>query len=596
MKWNPFDFNVDPNMTPEQLAYKRAINANVGAGLGDANYGGAGLAQLLTGLKLGYQNKGLNEVEQTGRQGAQDAMSALYQQPMTILGMNPMQPGISPQPMDPNSPQGIAADAMSAIGKGPGGIDFTALESQYGLPSGYLSQTAQIESGMNPNAQNPNSSAGGLFQFIDSTAQQYGLTDKMDPVASANAAAKLAADNAAYLRKTLGREPTAGELYLAHQQGAGGAAQLLANPGAPAASIVGADAVGLNGGNSNMTAAEFAGKWTGKFGNTPQQVTSQIPTAQIYEALQNPWLKPEERAMLTGMLDTQQGAPMQDLQMQKAQLELQQAQMQTEAMRNPGPPAPPEVLAERRALAAAAGLTPDQPEYSTYMLTGNMVAPNGGTEFGLTPVFGTNKDGKTVLMQIGKDGTAIETVLPDGVTPDLSVEAFQRAQGTQLGKLTADAQVDLQGALNKGQDALDLIQSVRDDPALPSITGVIQGGLFAPGIPGISGGQAGKDLSVKIDQLKGQTFLQAFESLKGAGQITEVEGQKATEAMARLNTAQSVEAYQAALDDLAGVIERAMDTARKKTGGTTDPQAAPAAKPTHRWNPETRQLEPIGGN
>lgn len=143
---------------------------------------------------------------------------------------------------------------------------FGAIESRYGLPAGYLGRTYQIESGGNPNAQNPNSSAGGGFQFIDSTARAYGLADKTDLAASADAAARLARDNAAALRRVLGRDPTAAELYLAHQQGGGGASALLANPNARAADIVGAEAVRLNGGRADMTAGEFAGLWLGKFG------------------------------------------------------------------------------------------------------------------------------------------------------------------------------------------------------------------------------------------------------------------------------------------------------------------------------------------
>ena len=135
---------------------------------------------------------------------------------------------------------------------------FATLEQQYGLPSGYLARTAQIESGMNPNAQNPRSSAGGLFQFIDSTAGDYGLTNRMDPYAASDAAARLARDNASFLRGKLGRDPTASELYLAHQQGAGGAWNLLSNPNASASSLVGQAAVSLNGGRGGATGADFA--------------------------------------------------------------------------------------------------------------------------------------------------------------------------------------------------------------------------------------------------------------------------------------------------------------------------------------------------
>lgn len=149
--------------------------------------------------------------------------------------------------------------------KSAAGVDFGSLESKYGLPTGYLYRTAQIESALNPNAKNPRSSAGGLFQFINSTAKAYGLTNRYDPHQASDAAARLARDNANYLRPILGREPTAAELYLAHQQGAGGAAKILRDPNASATSVVGSAAVKLNGGNSSMTAGDFAGLWLNKF-------------------------------------------------------------------------------------------------------------------------------------------------------------------------------------------------------------------------------------------------------------------------------------------------------------------------------------------
>jgi hypothetical protein len=160
---------------------------------------------------------------------------------------------------------GYQTDRTNYSGMGPGGIDFGAYEQKYGLPGGYLQRTGEIESNLNPNAKNPNSSASGLFQFIRSTAKQYGLTNPFDPVASTDAASRLARDNAAYLRARLGREPTGAELYLAHQQGAGGAWRLLRDKNARAADVVGSSAVRLNGGNSDMTAGEFANLWLSKY-------------------------------------------------------------------------------------------------------------------------------------------------------------------------------------------------------------------------------------------------------------------------------------------------------------------------------------------
>ncbi|UNE54977.1 transglycosylase SLT domain-containing protein [Bartonella machadoae] len=129
--------------------------------------------------------------------------------------------------------------------------------ARYGLPESYLYRVAQIESGGNPNARNPRSSAGGLYQFIDSTAKQYGLQDRFDPIQAADAMGILTRDNRNHLSRVLGRAPSEAELYLAHQQGAGGAARLLQNPHAQAAQIVGSNAVGLNGGNRDMRAGDF---------------------------------------------------------------------------------------------------------------------------------------------------------------------------------------------------------------------------------------------------------------------------------------------------------------------------------------------------
>jgi hypothetical protein len=141
---------------------------------------------------------------------------------------------------------------------------FSAASAQYPLVSqSYLATTAQYESNMNPNAWNK-SGAAGLFQFMPSTAAQYGLTNPYDPEASTYAAAKFANSNATYLMNKLGFAPSDDQLYLAHQQGAAGAAGLLANPDAPASSIVGYQAVyqnlpsSMKGQAGSMTAAEFA--------------------------------------------------------------------------------------------------------------------------------------------------------------------------------------------------------------------------------------------------------------------------------------------------------------------------------------------------
>ncbi|MGZ8924659.1 MAG: transglycosylase SLT domain-containing protein [Nitrososphaeraceae archaeon] len=84
-----------------------------------------------------------------------------------------------------------------------------------------LAQMCAIESGFKPNAQNPTSSAGGLFQFVDDTWNGYGGGNKFDPELNADRGAKYMKSNQQALGNALGREPTASEIYLAHNQGVG---------------------------------------------------------------------------------------------------------------------------------------------------------------------------------------------------------------------------------------------------------------------------------------------------------------------------------------------------------------------------------------
>lgn len=143
---------------------------------------------------------------------------------------------------------------------------------RYGIDPVVMRTIAQIESNMDPTAQNPRSSAGGLFQFIDSTWEQYGGGDKMDPYRNADAAARYLRDVQQTLTQMLGREPTPSEMYLGHQQGPSGAARLLSNPDAPAEQIVGRDAVRLNAGTPGMNARQFAGLWNTKYNSAARAI------------------------------------------------------------------------------------------------------------------------------------------------------------------------------------------------------------------------------------------------------------------------------------------------------------------------------------
>lgn len=166
--------------------------------------------------------------------------------------------------------QGMAGDAQSSKWASMPPSDVLNIINEESKAGGVdplaMVTLADIETGgkFNANAQNPNSSAGGLFQQTDGNWADYGNGgNRMDPRASTIAAVRFARKNAETLQAA-GIKPTAGNLYLAHQQGPGAAARLLANPDAPAEQIIGPQAFRLNGGRPGMTAGQFAAMWTSK--------------------------------------------------------------------------------------------------------------------------------------------------------------------------------------------------------------------------------------------------------------------------------------------------------------------------------------------
>lgn len=153
-----------------------------------------------------------------------------------------------------------------------------------GIDPSIMLAMAHIETGgsFNERAKNPESSASGLFQFMKGTRGKYGLDGNtvFDARKNSAAGAKMLNENRAYFKKRFGREPSAGELYLMHQQGIGGGTALMANPNALAVDVLtrahkgnrkrAEEIIRKNGGRMDMMAGQFADKWIGK-GNSLQK-------------------------------------------------------------------------------------------------------------------------------------------------------------------------------------------------------------------------------------------------------------------------------------------------------------------------------------
>jgi hypothetical protein len=116
---------------------------------------------------------------------------------------------------------------------------------------------------------------------------------------------------------------------------------------------------------------------------------------------------------------------------------------------------------------------------------------------------------------------------------------------------------------DKANESLKVIRSLRDHEGLDYLVGRFG---ISPVIPGT----AQADAAAFLDQIQGRAFLEAFESLKGGGQITEIEGRKATDAIARLGRRQTKKAFQESLDELMGVIESGLQRAERAAGVDSD--------------------------
>lgn len=111
-----------------------------------------------------------------------------------------------------------------------------------------------------------------------------------------------------------------------------------------------------------------------------------------------------------------------------------------------------------------------------------------------------------------------------------------------------------QGEIASSSRMVDQIDALLYDPALGNALGIE--GIFRRPAAELGLDSETARVKARIDQIKGGVFLQAFETLKGGGPITDLEGEKAEQAMARLGTSQSLEDFQEALNELRFYIDQ----------------------------------------
>lgn len=168
---------------------------------------------------------------------------------------------------------------------------------------------------------------------------------------------------------------------------------------------------------------------------------------------------------------------------------------------------------------------------------------------------------------LGQDGRVVAE-LPKTLAPENLPEVrAQQTAASEQAKLNVEAQAALPSVTANAEQTTQLIDDLLKSPGLPYAVGASS---VLPIIPGT----AAADFNTRLEQIQGKQFLQAFESLKGGGQITEIEGKKATDAIARMSRAQTEEEFIKSANEFKGVVNTALERAKKKAGvvdGTSTP-------------------------
>lgn len=161
--------------------------------------------------------------------------------------------------------------------------------------------------------------------------------------------------------------------------------------------------------------------------------------------------------------------------------------------------------------------------------------------------------------------------------------AGAKAGAGDIAKQTAEVQVKLPQLVATANDISrhidEMIGSpngeIKPHPGMNSYLG-------SAGLAGYVPKTDAADFKARLDQLTGGTFLQAYNTLRGGGQITEVEGAKATAALNRARAAQNEDQFKSALRDFQNIVNQGAERARQQAQGNYQPPApySPAPQTT----------------
>lgn len=208
---------------------------------------------------------------------------------------------------------------------------------------------------------------------------------------------------------------------------------------------------------------------------------------------------------------------------------------------------PADEYAKRSQMADKYGLTGR--DKVMFTLTGDIpkARSDGGGGYSLQPQFGMDADGNPVMLQVGPQGEAVQTRLPEGVRLDPGAISYQKALGTGRGKAAAEVGANQPKAMGslRAYEAQSQIVDDTIERAKPLISGYSVGSLYSQGARQLPGTDA-TDLNALLETVKANIGFDKLQEMRdnsptgGAlGQVSEREIAYLQSVIANLETSQS---------------------------------------------------------
>jgi hypothetical protein len=139
---------------------------------------------------------------------------------------------------------------------------------------------------------------------------------------------------------------------------------------------------------------------------------------------------------------------------------------------------------------------------------------------------------------------------------------------SETAKDDAQAQEKAKSVIGQFDNLTTTLDLLQKHPGLPDITGAKGGGALLSYVgkeKPIEGTNAAGAQAL-LDQVKGQQFLQAFETLKGGGNISVSEGEAATKALSAINSTTSEKDLVKNIQTLKNIMEKGKNRAIQRAG------------------------------